>query len=276
MARLTKQQEKLHSDAEALLSLSRGLKDHEVWFVLENWREDARHLNLSAGAFFTPLSLAYQVSQMATGSTGKHFVDLGAGIGMLTWMQKMTDRYNDSRFTAIEYEPDYVEVGKRLMPDVEWICDDVLCGDLWLDRRYDCAISNPPYGQVTAKGDHKWVGWKGPAHFLFAWIAVTYCECGGVFVFPQADLPWMDSRYPNVIGRMDRMNGGACTWHVSLPEGAWSKHLRSFMQAFPHVAFESTSIDTYVTLEDEGEKWRGASPNVEICSVYGGDGLYSF
>jgi hypothetical protein len=57
MSKLTKQQSKLHARACVLLEKDKLSYDEKI-FVLENWHEGARHDQMTAGAFFTPLAYA--------------------------------------------------------------------------------------------------------------------------------------------------------------------------------------------------------------------------
>lgn len=53
MARLSKNQIKLHNEAEEILKKDVLTYDEKI-FVLENWNEAATNNNAAAGAFFTP------------------------------------------------------------------------------------------------------------------------------------------------------------------------------------------------------------------------------
>jgi hypothetical protein len=81
MSRLTKQQSKLHARAGSLLQQD-SLTFDERLFVLDNWQESANHVNGSAGAFFTPRSLA---RGLAIETFGGRILDICAGIGSLAF-----------------------------------------------------------------------------------------------------------------------------------------------------------------------------------------------
>lgn len=57
MAKLTKAQAKLHEKAVKLLQC-KELSEADTRFVFNHYREDANHINSTAGAFFTPYGLA--------------------------------------------------------------------------------------------------------------------------------------------------------------------------------------------------------------------------
>lgn len=75
---LSRDQARLHRQAEQLIALRRDLREHEQQFVLENWQESASTEQVLDGAFFTPLSLARCVASQVVGD---RLIDLGAGIG---------------------------------------------------------------------------------------------------------------------------------------------------------------------------------------------------
>ena len=53
MAKLTKAQAKLHEKAVKLLQC-KELSEADTRFVFDHYREDANHINSTAGAYFTP------------------------------------------------------------------------------------------------------------------------------------------------------------------------------------------------------------------------------
>jgi predicted RNA methylase len=150
MAKLTKEQAKKHAEACRVLQKEK-LSLEERYFVLENWREDASHINSVAGAFFTPPGLA---RDFAIEVNGRRVVDLCAGIGSLAfavWHRHQLDRSSLNHITCVEINPDYVAVGKKILPEATWIVADVF--DLTKDiGHFDCAISNPPFGAAKKSG----------------------------------------------------------------------------------------------------------------------------
>ena len=63
MAKLTKAQAKLHEKAVKLLQC-KELSEADTRFVFNHYREDANHINSTAGAFFTPYGLAAYPAQL--------------------------------------------------------------------------------------------------------------------------------------------------------------------------------------------------------------------
>lgn len=235
MARLSKKQIAAHGDAVALLSKGH-LDDDDREFVLENWQESATHINSAAGAFFTPSGLARDTAIYTNGA--ETIVDLCAGIGGLgLWAWWLSGR--KARVTCIEVNPDYVAVGRKVFPEAEWICSTV---ERLTDRfaeRFDCAISNPPFGK-TAKI-------KGPRYYGEDDLAVVDIAADlarwGVFILPTNSVSFEYSGKP----------------HYREREGAKAER---FIKATGIVLnCESTDAAHYA------KDWRGVSPSVEVCSV---------
>ncbi|WP_421439950.1 methyltransferase [Agrobacterium tumefaciens] len=183
MAKLTKQQAKLHQQACDLLSKD-VLTDDEKFFVIENWQESASHINTVAGAFFTPYDLA---RDFAIETFSGRIIDLCAGIGILSFAASMMHRWSSApvSFTCVEINPDYVAVGKKLLPEATWIeasVFDVLDMDL---GHFDLAISNPPFGQIKrpdGKGAPRYTGGDFEYHVI---DLAAHLASYGVFILPQ-------------------------------------------------------------------------------------------
>lgn len=183
MAKLTKQQAKLHQQACDLLSKD-VLTEDEKFFVIENWQESASHINTVAGAFFTPYDLA---SDFAIETFSGRIIDLCAGIGILSFAASMMHRWSSApvSFTCVEINPDYVAVGKKLLPEATWIeasVFDVLDMDL---GHFDLAISNPPFGQIKrpdGKGAPRYTGGDFEYHVI---DIAAHLANYGVFILPQ-------------------------------------------------------------------------------------------
>lgn len=127
MAKLSKPESKLHMEACRLLEKDSLTYDEKV-FVLDNWQEGAEHVNALSGAYFTPRGLARDLSIYTP--SGGTLIDLCAGIGNLAF--HAIDRYEQGRdrghslIVCVELNPDYVEVGKKIVPEAVWICDNGL------------------------------------------------------------------------------------------------------------------------------------------------------
>lgn len=151
MAKLTKAQAKAHMRALEILQQDR-LTEEDREFVFANWQEAATHINGQAGAFFTPMGLAWDLS-IDVG--GERILDLCAGIGALGYAAYHRGRYSRDwarKVTCVEINPDYVEVGRKLLPEATWVCADAF-SDLSHLGRFDWVIANPPFGSINGRGD---------------------------------------------------------------------------------------------------------------------------
>jgi len=186
MAKLTKQQAKMHAQACALLEKD-VLSHDDKLFVLEHWQEGANHVNGVAGAFFTPQSLA---RDFAIEVCGSKIIDLCAGIGSLSFAYLHSDPFARERkldITCVELNPDYIAVGKKILPEATWIQANIL--ELPADfGNFNCAIPNPPFGNIKAQG--KAPRYKGN-DFEYAVLDVTSDIADyGIFLIPQTSAPF--------------------------------------------------------------------------------------
>ena len=78
-------------------------------------------------------------------------LDLCAGFGILSFALK---EYcgNNIEITCVEYNPKFIEIGKKLLPEANWIQgsigDDDLIDEL-KTMKFDYVISNPPLWNNT-------------------------------------------------------------------------------------------------------------------------------
>ena len=192
MAKLTKAQSKAHLQAEELLKKDVLTLDEKA-FVYENWNEAALHDNTRAGAFFTPMSLA---NDFKLEVPGPKIIDICAGIGILSFCKLHFQHHDPERMpaiTCVEINPDYVRVGRKLLPEATWICADIF--DIWqeLPRDFTTAIANPPFGAVRHAG--KAPRYSGP-EFEYKIIDIAgHLASYGAFIVPQMAAPF---RYSGV------------------------------------------------------------------------------
>ncbi len=234
MARLSKAQAKAHAEAEAILAKDR-LSEAEKFFVLENWQESAHHVNNLAGAFFTPWPLARDLSiEVNRGRV----IDLCAGIGVLSFFCER----NADEIVCVEKNPDYVRVGRKMLPDARWIEGDIF--DLPRDLgAFDFAISNPPFGAIKrAKATSpRYRGADFEYHVID--IASDLADYG-VFIVPQMSAPF-------------RYSGEQCFTRSA------SEKYAAFAGATSIALEPSCGIDTSVYRND----WRGVAPAVEVVTT---------
>lgn len=138
--KLSKQKIKLHEQSVDYLK-KENLSFDEKMFVLENWNESAEHINSKAGAFFTPTGLAKDFSLEIMESA--NIIDMCAGIGKLAFFAYY---FKNCKVTCIEINKQYYEVGKKILPEANWINDSIfnISNDLFFDQ----SISNPPFGNI--------------------------------------------------------------------------------------------------------------------------------
>lgn len=180
MAKLTKQETKKHNQILDLVNSDKPLTYEEKVFILENFHEGAYTNNSELGAFFTPMGLAndFSVDAQCDGS----MVDLCAGIGMLSFAQVHHHYYAKPReMVCVELNHTYYQLGKRIVPEADWIHGDALSTDL--GKTFDMCISNPPFGKIKTSD---WIGKYTGSEFEFKVIdRASQIARMGVFLIPQ-------------------------------------------------------------------------------------------
>lgn len=248
MAKLTKPQAKAHQQACDLLTKDRLTEDDKL-FVLENWQESAKHINTIAGAFFTPVELARDFSVEVS---GKRIIDLCAGIGALSFWCANRAWNEAPEIVCVELNPDYVEVGRKIIPEATWIVGSVF--DLPSDLGdFDFAIGNPPFGATPR--DNRAPRYSGKEFELHVIDIASDFADFGAFIVPQMTAPFKYSGCPA---------GG---WKETVKDGVGSGYLHR-----PTEIHEKLLAQTGIVLEPNcgidtsvyRNQWHGVSVATEI------------
>ncbi len=252
MSKLTKQQFKLHNEAEKLLKKETLSWDDKL-FVFENWNESATSINSQAGAFFTPYQLAADFSLEII--ENQNVIDLCAGIGMLAFY---AHHYKNCNVTCVELNPTYVEVGKKLLPEATWINASIF--DYKTFGHFDQVISNPPFGKIKTGLDLEQLKdfkYKGK-EFEFICIEIGEMIADyGTFIIPQGSTPF---GYSN-----DIISKGFCD--LRMKEGSYNPYGQEPMQKVKKFLKETGYDPIFNVGIDTGyykDQWKGVSP---ICEV---------
>lgn len=143
MARVTKKESQLRLKVMELVHSDRQLTEDDKEFIFNSYRGDGIG---ATGAFFTPEMLAWDF--MLDAGCSDDCIELCAGIGRLSYYQFI--RNKPSHITCVELNPEYVLIGKRVLPQAEWITGDAL--QYTPDRFYRVAYGNPPFGKINTSG----------------------------------------------------------------------------------------------------------------------------
>jgi len=248
MSKLTKSQAKAHQQACDLLAKD-ALTEDDKLFVLENWQESAKHINSIAGAFFTPIGLARDLSIEVS---GRRIIDLCAGIGSLAFWCACRAWNKPPEIVCVELNPDYAAVGRKILPEATWIVGSVF--DLPKDiGHFDFAISNPPFGATPR--DARAPRYSGKEFELHVIDIASGIADYGAFIVPQMTAPFKYSGCPNG-GWPETVKDGVGSGFVYRPSDVHEKLL-----AQTGIVLEpSCGIDTSAYRND----WHGVSVSTEI------------
>lgn len=189
MAKLTKQQIKHYQAALERLNKA-TLTDEDRDFIYTHWRAAAENEVSSRSAYFTPVDLAFDF-EFDVYSSGR-ILDACAGTGVLSWAVSNRFFHRNSGalpdITAIEKNPAFIALGRKLLPWVNWIEADIFdLPSLGLGH-FDSVIANPPFGRVTTpKTKNRYTG----ANFELCLIDMLSDHADhGTFIIPQVSAPF--------------------------------------------------------------------------------------
>lgn len=245
--KLSKPKIKLHKEAEKLLE-KEVLSWEDKWFVMENWFPAYNNQIGEIASFFTPVELATDFTLQVH---GKRVLDLCAGIGILGFQYlhrcKDWDKV-DIDLVCIERNEEFVRVGRKILPEATWICADVFDENIYKELgKFDFAISNPPFGNISTDTDTGWLRYKGAvAEYRVLDIAEMLAP-DGAFIISQGSSPF---RYS---GRRDGVK----------------KQLSDKYRKFYNETGIVLNMNIGIDCDYHIDKWKGAAPKVEIVTIRG-------
>lgn len=240
MGKITRIESKAHDDALALLSMTRALTHDEREFVFRNYNPMATNNVGKAAIFFTPFDLASDMMLYLDGIKGR-LLDAFAGIGVLGYQAWIRYQRELHELVCVEINPEFVEVGKKVLPEATWVWGDMfdlnLVAGLGL---FNQAVSNPPYGSVATTQETSWLKYKGPAQLKAAEIFLRITDAGATMILPRID----QSHFGDKLKRP-------------------STHYQRWAKAFPGAIIAETSTP----IEGYQDQWQGASPDVVMAEL---------
>lgn len=230
--KISRRDYELHDEAVALAQKPKLTTD-EKCFVLDHYDPRAKHNVAKCGAFFTPREIARATAMWHGGTGSGRVVDACAGIGALAF--ELED-YGVGHLICIEQNPEFVAIGKKIVPDATWLCGDIFTMLPTLHGITN-AITNPPFGKVATNGSKNF---PGAAHMGVLELLAKHTKCGGVAIIPDADHSQID--------RQDRNP---------------SNHYHRFRELHPEWCITPVSQD----MRCFESKWKGALPSFAIVSL---------
>lgn len=198
--KLTKKEVKEQQEILALIRSDKNLIGSEIDFIYENFNPGAIGDVSANGAFFTPYGLAQDVAVMV--QARGHVLDLCGGVGMLSYRALDMDTYEKriQSLTIIELNPEYIEIGKKLLPHANWVHGSVFDKELIesllpKDGKFDTILSNPPFGKVLAKEKVDWLNYNNNRDLMCLEVALRYGK-DAYFILPSGSVPFRYSGAP--------------------------------------------------------------------------------
>lgn len=198
MAKLSKREFKEQEAIFELLKKEKLTEDEKI-HIYENINIGFID-NLQAGVYFTPFDMAMDFALMSY-RHGK-VIDCCAGIGGLSKAMLIRDSYegNISEIICIEQNPQFVEIGRKLLPEARWICADVFDEELWKeltkDGKADCLISNPPFGKCPSriKDNYSWMQYTEELELMVLELVIRFSTHGNM-ILPCGSIEFKENPY---------------------------------------------------------------------------------
>ena len=149
---MSKTKLKLHQETLSMVRSNKALTMTDKEFILEHYKPYADHNVTDTNAFFTPMVLAQAATiEMPNPDESDgpiRILDLCSGVGMLSFAYYHYSGYDtrNVEIVCVELEPEYVEVGKRILPEATWIQGSIMDTSIFEELgKFDCFVSNPPF-----------------------------------------------------------------------------------------------------------------------------------
>lgn len=251
MSKLSKPLLKAHNKALEITQQDKISYD-DKFFVYENYHEGATNINSQHGAFFTPIGLAQDFHLTVVQGKQTKIIDLCAGIGMLSFIAYHYAAPDEKpEITCVEINPQYIEIGKKLLPEATWIQGSVMDKELMESLgHFDQAISNPPFGKIKHTEDvKKWLSYKGSEfEFKVMEVAGKIADLG-TFIVLQGSTPFKYS--------------GCTNFETLIGTNRLPSKVEKFINETGYTFKFNVGIDTSIYKEE----WKGVSPICEIVNI---------
>jgi len=199
MAKLSKAEFKQQEQIFQLLQKDK-LTEQEVWSIYQDINPGFID-NLQKGVYFTPIELAADFALMSY--RYGNVVDVCAGIGGLSHCMKLRDTYEGSikSFTCIELNPEFVKIGKKLLPEANWICANAFDKELWSNitstlpgNKFDVLISNPPFGKCPSNAKPDWLNYTEELELMVMELALKFSN-NAYMILPAGSIEFKEEPY---------------------------------------------------------------------------------
>lgn len=233
--KLTKAETRLHDEAVKLLTLDK-LNDEQKEFVFTNWRPGAENNIGKGGIFFTPMGMAWDAACFHAGSG--RIVDACAGIGVLAYNLTRYHTSQKREIVCIEINREFVEVGRKLVPEATWYHGNAFDIIPQLDI-FDSAICNPPFGKIPSCSGRS-ENFKGAAHFAILELILQRTKQGAIVILPD-----------NEHSQENKGNQAP----------ALSQNYRKWTELYPEAFITPGPFDPH------NEGWHGTNMKCQICNL---------
>ncbi len=205
------------------------------------------HRDISRCAnFFTPRNDAVAVAQ--AGGAGGRVIEPTAGIGSIAHAVYSLNCWGGDaepplKLTCVELVEDFVAIGRKLVPQAEWICGNIF-DVLPTLGEFDSFVANPPFGKLPSNQSKTW---GDDIAFGIIQELLPRCHNGGIVILPAGH-----------HAQSANMRNGECE-RGRFADGPSSKFNR-FKKLNPAWAIQPTSFGC-------SNQWKGTSIECEIVDV---------